>query len=212
MKAMLLLASAMALASAPAHAQTGNLRVGAAKVDITPTPEAVTGLRNVWGTAFTGIHDHTFVRAIVIGNSKTNAALVTIDTSGEPLNLPLRQRIEKETGIPAGNIVISSTHTHNAQAVGAEGRQVGTGGAAFTTMVENALVKVVGDAKAKQQPGRMVVAAGHADLNVNRDEYVGDRWKTGRNPTRPSDKTVWTIRFDSAAGEPLALKFRWLYK
>ncbi len=33
---------------------------------------------------------------------------------------------------------------------------------------------------------------------------MGDRWKTGRNPTRPSDKTVWVLRFDNAAGEPVA--------
>jgi hypothetical protein len=33
-----------------------------------------------------------------------------------------------------------------------------------------------------------VLAASHADLNINRDEFVGDRWKTGRNPARPSDQ------------------------
>jgi hypothetical protein len=50
----------------------------------------------------------------------------------------------------------------------------------------------------------MRLAAGQADLNINRDEFTGDRWKTGRNPTRPSDKTVWVLRFDNSAGEPLA--------
>jgi hypothetical protein len=199
-----LLAGLAFLACAPAFAAEANLRVGAAKVDITPTAQAAPGLRNVWGTAYTGIHDHIFVRAIVIGDGKTNVALATIDTSAFPLNLALRQRIEKETGIPAGNIMISATHTHNAPAVGAEGRQVGPESAAFDKAVEAALVQVVQKAKAGQQPGRMITAQGHADLNVNRDEFVGDRWKTGRNPARPSDKTVWTLRFDNAVGEPLA--------
>ena len=54
-------------------------------------------------------------------------------------------------------------------------------------------------------PGKIGVVAGRADINVNRDEFVGDRWKTGRDLTRPSDKTVWVLRFDNAAGEAVAL-------
>jgi neutral ceramidase len=185
-------------------AEQGNLRVGAAKVDITPSEKMAPGLKNVWGNSYRGIHDHTFVRAIVVGNGKDNAALVSIDTSGMPLNLAVRQRIQKETGVPAGNIMISVTHTHNAPAVGAAGRQSSPDSEAFTEMVEDAFAEAVHQAKAKQQLGRMVLAQGHADLNVNRDEFVGDHWKTGRNPARPSDKTVWVLRFDNTAGEPIA--------
>jgi len=60
-------------------ADSGNLRVGAAKVDITPKTGA--GLKNVWGKEFQGIHDHIFVRAIVLDNGLTGAALISIDTS-----------------------------------------------------------------------------------------------------------------------------------
>ena len=201
---LVLLGLALALAMPARAAQPNDLRIGAAKVDITPSASAARDLRNVWGTAYTGIHDHIYVRAIVVGDGKSNVALVTMDTSSTPFTLALRQRIEKATGVPAGNIMISATHTHNAPALGAEGRQVGPQAGAFNTIAEDALVEVVRQAKARQQPGRMVVAQGHADLNVNRDEYVGDRWKTGRNPARPSDKTVWVLRFDTAAGEPLA--------
>jgi hypothetical protein len=186
-------------------ADSGSLRVGAAKIDITPKAEAAKGLRNVWGTAFEGIHDHIYVRAIVVDNGRTSAALMSIDTSSIPDNLDLRRRIEKETGIPAGQIMISTTHGHNAPAPGqpANSRQYGPESAAFTTTVENSLTEAARQAKARLQPGRMVLAAGRADLNVNRDEFIGDRWKTGRNPSRPSDKTVWVLRFDNAAGEPV---------
>jgi hypothetical protein len=187
-------------------ADSGNLRVGAARIDITPTAKAATGLKNVWGTTFQGIHDHIYVRAIVIDNAQTSAALMSIDTSSMPDNLALRRRIEKETGVPAGQIMISTTHGHNAPVVGRplNSRQTGPESANFTAAVENSLVEAVRQAKAHLQPGRMTLAAGHADLNINRDEFVGDRWKTGRNPTRPSDKTVWVLRFDNAAGEPVA--------
>src|SRR5580658_7732951 len=108
-----------------ALAQTDNLRVGAAKIDVTPSAKAAPGLRNVWGTAYTGIHDHIYVRGIVLDNGKNSAALLSIDTSSMPDTLELRRRIEKETGVPAGSIMISTTHTHNAPAVGAavDGRQ-----------------------------------------------------------------------------------------
>jgi neutral ceramidase len=198
--------SAALLCGIQALAQTNDLRVGAAKIDVTPSAKTATGLRNVWGTPYTGIHDHIYVRGIVIDNGKTSAALLSIDTSSMPDTLEVRRRIEKETGVPAGNIMISTTHTHNAPAVGAPVsiRQSGPDGPAYTASVEKALIEAVRQSKAKWQPGKMLLAVGHADLNVNRDEFVGDRWKTGRNPTRPSDKTVWVLRFDDAAGEPLA--------
>jgi neutral ceramidase len=199
-----LLVAACFCCTVSSNCQTGDLRVGTAKIDITPTPEESKGLRNVWGTAFTGIHDHVYVRAIVIDNGKTSAALVTEDTSQTPDTLAVRQRIEKEIGVPASNIFISATHTHNAPIPNTTGRQLGPGSAKFSETVNEAYVEAVREAKAKLQPGKMVLAQGHADLNVNRDEFVGDRWKTGRNPTRPSDKTVWILRFETAAGEPVA--------
>jgi len=189
-----------------AAAQSGNLRVGAAKIDVTPSPDRVKDLVNVWGTPYQGIHDHIFARAIVIDNGTTSAAVVAIDSPDVIDTLPVRQRIEKESGIPAGNIFISTTHTHNAPHVGTQqnGRSFGPGAAKYTEDAMNAFADAVRKAKANLQPGKMILAQGHADLNVNRDEFVGDRWKTGRNPTRPSDKTVWVLRFDTAAGEPIA--------
>ena len=92
----LLLAYAALLSGLPAvAAETGNLRVGAAKVDITPPLPMAKALKNVWGTLYEGIHDRIYVRAIVLDNGRTSAALVSIDTSSTPLTLPLRQRIEK---------------------------------------------------------------------------------------------------------------------
>jgi neutral ceramidase len=185
-------------------ANSGNLRVGAVKIDI--TPKSVTGLKNVWGATFQSVHDHIYVRAIALDNGATGAALVSIDTSSTKDTLALRRRIEQATGIPAEHIMISTTHTHNAPAVGAanNSREGGPEAEAYTAAVENSVVEAVRQSKARLQPGRIGLAAGRADININRDEFVGDRWKTGRNPTRPSDKTVWVLRFDNAAGEPVA--------
>jgi neutral ceramidase len=201
-----LLCAALFLPVSALAAGSGNLRVGAARIDITPTAKAATGLKNVWGTSFTGVHDHVYVRAIVIDNGQTSAALMSIDTASIPDTLAQRQRIEKETGVPAGQIMITTTHGHNAPIPWqpSTSRQYGPETENYNNVVEKSLMEAVRQAKANLQPGTMTLAAGYADLNVNRDEFVGDRWKTGRNLTRPSDKTVWVLRFDNAAGEPVA--------
>lgn len=59
---------------------------------------------------YEGVHDHIFVRVIVIDNGAMGAALVTVDAPDVVDTTPFRQRIEKATGIPAGNIFISATH------------------------------------------------------------------------------------------------------
>ena len=200
-----LLLAVLLVTGAVAHGDN-TLRAGAARIDITPAKAS--GLKNVWGTEFTGVHDHIYVRALVLDNGTTSAALVALDTSSTPDTLPLRQRLQKDFGIPAQNIMITATHDHNAPVFGigpaVQGRQLGAQSESFYAAAEKALFDAVRKAKASLQPARMGLAAGRADININRDEFVGDRWKTGRNPTRPSDKAVWTLRFDTLNGEPLA--------
>ena len=76
-----------------------SFRVGAAKVDITP---------NQLPKRIEGILDHIYARAIVIDNGTTRAALVSVDTGmlGEQVWRTVSQRIEKELGIPAQNLIM----------------------------------------------------------------------------------------------------------
>src|SRR5438477_9290745 len=92
------------------------LRAGAARIDITPAQAS--GLKNVWGNEFKGVHDHIYIRAIVLDNGATSAALIALDTSSTPDTLPLRERMQKEFNIPAQNIMITATHGHNAPVIG----------------------------------------------------------------------------------------------
>jgi hypothetical protein len=63
--------------SVTAFAQNTSLRVGAAKVDVTPAP-------NELPKNYDGILDHIYSRAIVIDNGSTTAALITVDAGGVP--------------------------------------------------------------------------------------------------------------------------------
>lgn len=91
------------------------LRAGAATSNITPP----------LGTIIVGgfapypaehIHDELHARCLVLDDGKTRLALVVCDLLGlhRSLSIEARRLIEKETGIPPQNVLISATHTHSA--------------------------------------------------------------------------------------------------
>lgn len=90
-------------------------RAGAATSNITPE----LGGEVVGGFApypCTHIHDELHARCLVLDDGKTKLALVVCDLLGlhRSVSLKAREHIEKETGIPAANVLISGTHTHSA--------------------------------------------------------------------------------------------------
>src|ERR1035437_2075758 len=109
-------ASPRGLAQAP---PASPLRVGAAKVDVTPDPSSRPAL------------DRLYTRAIVIANGETTAAVITVDTIGinDGLWQTISERLEKELSIPARNVFITATHTHSGGGMGGGGRgPAGAGG------------------------------------------------------------------------------------
>jgi hypothetical protein len=188
-------------------AEAGSLRVGAAKVDITPSDLA--GLTNLWGTQLTGVHDHIYARAIVIDNGETSAAIINVDTVELTDGMPFVEKIAKETGIPSDHIVIAATHDHSAPMISlrnADGTHEATPlAAAFVASVSDHLIAAVKQAQADLQPAHFGVSRGAADINVNRDQLTPQGYIFGRNPSGFSDKTVWVVRFETLTGKPIAL-------
>jgi neutral ceramidase len=172
-----------------AFAQTSvsPFRVGAAKIDITPTQLP----KNI-----EGILDHIYARAIVIDNGTTSAALVSVDVGmlGEQVWRDLSERIEKELGIPAQNLIMNPTHTHSASG--------GTVDQIFNTIKA---------AKEKLQPARMGYGTGVSYINVNRNiiDRKTNKWWEGANYDGPSDKTVAVIKFETTDGEPIAVYYNY---
>ena len=161
--------------------------MGAAKVDITPTQLPKTS---------EGILDHIYARAIVIDNGATSAALVSADTGmlGEQVWKTVSQRIEKELGIPAQNLIMNPTHTHSA-----------FGGSA------DQVFNVIKAAKEKLQPARIGYGTGVSYINVNRNiiDRKTNKWWEGPNYDGPSDKTVAVIKFETTSGEPIAVYYNY---
>jgi hypothetical protein len=182
--------------------------VGAAKVDI--TPKDLTSLNPMGGKTFAGVHDPIYARALVLESGKNLVAMVTLDLIEAGDTSEVRKRIAKELGIPFDHIMISATHDHSAPRLGdvTPGALAHGGGqesAAYTRMVNGEIVEALRAAKAALQPATFGLKTGSADINVNRDQYTAKGWQMGVDPDRPSTKTVWVMKFQNAAGEPIAI-------
>ena len=169
------------------------LRVGAAKVDVTPAESELP-------KTYEGIHDRLHSRAIVVDNGTTAAAMITLDAGGlsDPLWQAVTQRIQTELGIPAKNVMFTATHTHSAP------RMSGPA-------VEQKIFDSVKAAKAKLQPARIGFGTGVSYINVNRNiiDPKTRRWWEGPNYDGPSDKTVAVVKFETPSGEPIAVYYNY---
>src|SRR5215831_2755681 len=92
-------------------AQAGSLKAGAAKIDISPTPDMFPFAS---GQQYASLHDPIFARALVLDNGVTKLALITVDNTHFNFGDELIKAVTDELKIPAANVVMSATHDHNA--------------------------------------------------------------------------------------------------
>jgi neutral ceramidase len=189
-------------------ADAGPLRVGAARVDITPAPDAALPMAGYGGRTggFRGIHDPLSVRALVLSDGTTEVALVAWESLFVPDEVwaETSQQIAKATGLRAEQVLLSAVHNHAAPTLApaeptAQQR-------AYRTTVQSAAVEAVRRAKAQLQPARFGIGRATAHVNVNRREFAAGRgWWLGFNEEGPSDKAVTVLRFEDLTGRPIAL-------
>lgn len=176
----------------------GPLRVGAARVDITPAARDLPA-------QYLGILDHVYSRSIVIDNGHEKVALVTVDALFIPDAIweVLASRIAAATQIPARNLVITATGTHSVPAAAAGSRQAAEW--------EERIVESVVLALRSAQPARMSYGSGVSYINVQRDRIdpVTRRWWEGADYDGVSDKSVDVIQFRAISGKPIAVYYNY---
>ncbi len=196
-------------AIAPANAQS--LRVGAARIDITPAADPA----NPPSGKYT--HERLYLRAIVLDNGNARAALVGADQGMLMENVwaAAAKQIAAELNCPVENIILSVTHTHSAWGPGDQPfRRPGQAGPppapdpnAPPPPIVGQILDAVKQAKAKLQPARVGFGTGLAYLNVSRDniDAATHLWTQAPNLNGPSDKTVAVLKFESLEGQPIAV-------
>ena len=186
-----------------AAAARGSLRAGAARVEITPAvnPE--------YAPSGKYAHEKLYIRAIVLDNGATRAALIGADLGGlgEEIWSTAVKMIAEELGCPVENIIMSATHSHSAVPAGPP---AGGGGARppqqATVPTVAWILQAVRQAKAELQPAQVGFGTGLSYLNVARDSINEEThlWTQASNLDAPSDKTVAVVKFTTPAGEPIA--------
>jgi hypothetical protein len=175
------------------------LRVGAAKVDITPAPNAALPMSGYASRTegFKGIHDPIYVRAIVMDDGATQAAIVAWELIGIPdvVWAELAPRIASDTGIPVENVIVAGVHNHGAPTPKDE----------YAKKVQDAAFAAIRQAKSRLQPAKAGYGTGMVNVSVNRRERGTDGIVLGYNGEGASDKTVRVMRFDDLAGKPIAV-------
>jgi neutral ceramidase len=177
----------------------GRLRVGAARVDITPP------VNPAYPPSGRYDHEKMYVRAIVLDNGKTRAALVGADVPDvtNPIWSGAAPLIARELDGPIENLILSPTHSHSACPSGPPPPPFNK--VPVESTIE-AMVKAVQQAKARLQPAQVGFGTGKAFLNVNRDA-IGRKsrsWTQAANLEGPSDKTLAVVLFTDMQGKPIA--------
>ena len=193
------------LFSSPLTSQDRGLKAGAARIDVTPAPDALPAKGYP-----RGIRDHIYVRTIVIDNGQTGAAFITVDIDG--IGPGLIPEISKVTGIPEENIVMSPTHTHSSiQLPRGDAADVDPNRLSFAKNLEKSIVECASQAVKNLQPASVGYSTGTAFLNVNRNaiDPFTRLWTQAPDYEGPSDKTVAVVTYRSAEGEPIAVFYNY---
>ena len=181
------------------------LRVGAARVDITPASDTANPPSGKYA------HEKLYARAIVLDNGTTRAVLIGADQGGlsEEIWQAASKQIAAELTCPIENIVMSATHTHSGWGPGGfpgvRGLQPDPN--APPPPIVGQIIDAVRQAKANLQPASVGFGTGSSYLNVNRDavDPVTHLWTQAPNLEGASDKTVAVVDFRAPNGEPIAV-------
>ena len=191
----ILVACALLLVSGQAFAQNharGQLKVGAAKIDVTPAEDQL-------GRNSYGILDRTHFRVILFSNGTNIAGLANVDGNANQRCVDaVNERIEKEFGIPQGNIIYNGTHCHSTGTVPAD------------EMTER-MYQAIKQAYQNMVPAKVGTGKGVCYLNVKRDLFDPERgtWWEGPDYDGKSDKTVGVIYFETLDGKPIATYYNY---
>ena len=128
-------------------------RVGVGTVNVTPEGLA-TIVGNTAPLPVSTVDFDLYVKAVVISAGKEQVAIVTLDSLKYPTSLAeeAMAKVEKETGIPADRITITSSHTHS-----------GPHYSSYEDMLEDSIVEAVKLAKKDMEPCRLAVTSTNVD-------------------------------------------------
>lgn len=199
----LVAAAFMACTASSAKSSLG-LRVGAARVSITPPREEFVG-------PFKRVNDEVYVRAVVIDNGIDRAVLVVADVpmiQAEVMAETVRD-IAALAHVPEANVMLSASHTHNTIRVDRNpGGIILPGSPQYVERVTTAALAAVIEATDRLKPARMATGQGYAYLVGGKNSWSAEHSRTIEAVDRSGAETVSralrVVKFADLEGKPIS--------
>lgn len=203
-KSLLIVAAALLTCAASPKPSSLPLRVGAARVSITPP-------REEWVGPFKRINDEVYVRAVVIDNGTSRAVLVVADVPMIQADVvgEMKREIAAIARVPEANILLSASHTHNTiRADRNPGGVILPGSAKYVERVSTAALAAVIGAVDRLKPARMATGAGQAWLIGGKNSWSPEHGRyieaIDRSGADNVSRALRLIQFADLEGKPIA--------
>lgn len=198
--------------------RAAELRVGAAALNITP-PVGIGLAGYYFERGADGTNDDLLAKALVLDVDGTKGALVTLDLISTTRSIveAARREIERVTGVPGANVMISATHAHTGPVLSERGQREDAqgGGARMTQEYSSRLPALIAEAvrlaAERLEPARASAAVVlEPNLSFNRRFHMRNGsvgWNPGKLNTNivrvagPIDPEVGVIYFEAAPGK-----------
>jgi neutral ceramidase len=205
-----LVARAAGSAAAPQRAAgvpAGALRVGAARIDITPDkPVCLEGYLEPATRVSTGVHDRLYARAFAFSDDRSRLVLVSCDLGSFTLGDFLRRRIGDALGLRSDELLLCATHTHSGPFLTLHPSYPDN--VEYTRRLARPLIEAVDGALGARRPARLSVGRGRSAVGVSRRKLLGDgRVEMAPNPDGIADPEVLVLRATGRDGKPIAALF-----
>ena len=196
------------------HAQDTptQVRMGAAKVNITPAVPVPMSGYDSRKLPFSGVHDELFATALYFRSQENSLLLITADVIGYSswFVAETREMISNRIGIAPENIMITAVHNHGGPVTKAYERDVPESVENYVKELQEKFISLSVQASENPVPIRMGTGKGYCELNINRRAEFADGgiW-LGRASDKPCDHEVSIVRFDDFNDRTLAVLINW---
>jgi neutral ceramidase len=188
------------------------LKVGVARLDITPVEPVQMAGYSARTELSTGIHDPLSVRAFALEHEGRRLLIVSADILGYYRGTYeyVIEGIREGLGIEESDIFLSANHTHSAPTVTLDRETGNPANLRYTEFLRTRIVDAARKALGRMEPARIVVGTGSSPVGVNRRETrPGGAVVLGRNPDGRRDSEVVVVGFLTPQGEPLGVLYNY---
>lgn len=183
------------------------LMAGAAEAAVTP---AATGTFLIGPMkSSTGVNDDLYARALVVSDSDTRIAIVTLDYLGFDFGFTqvLLAAASQASGIPTDQIMLNCSHTHSAPLTAPWGPWKEHQHKAFHQMLPKKIAEVVRRACDDLRPARLRYRREPTQIGFNRRLFNGEKIVMAPNPNGADLPWVDVLAAEQPNGKPIAVLF-----